>query len=119
MLPLRTSSLDLGADVPMPTFTVAAAPFIPATLPSTRLLLCETRAREPIAVALVMTELAGLNPGPMRVLKPTKVFSFPLELLSPALAPRKVFRPPIVFAEPEPYPRKVLRLPVVLLTPAL
>src|SRR4029434_7018026 len=113
MLPLRTSSRDLGADVPMPTFTVAAAPFIPATLPSTRLLLCETSAREPIAVALVIGVLAGENPGARRVLNPTKLFSFPFELLSPALAPRKVFRPPIVLAEPEPYPRKVLRLPVV------
>jgi hypothetical protein len=43
---------DVGELTPMPTFTLLAAPFTPAMLPSTRELLLETRLCEPIAVAV-------------------------------------------------------------------
>ena len=48
----RTCKRLDGDEVPMPTFTLFVAPCIPLILPRTKLLLAETNALAPIAVAL-------------------------------------------------------------------
>src|SRR2546425_5809106 len=122
-------SLAIGAVVPMPTLTSAVAPFAPLILLSTRLRLCVTEARYPIAVALVMPG-APFAPKPTNVLPvskvfdapaivPTKVFPLPDMLLRPALPPKKALELPKVFPEPASAPKKELLWPSVLTAPAL
>ena len=77
MLPPVTSSLDLGAVVPMPTLVSAVAKLTPLILPRTSELSCVTCAWAPIAVAL------------LRLFEPTS-----------ASSPRIVFRAPVVFVVP-------------------
>src|SRR5262245_13349696 len=95
-------SLALGAVVPMPTLT----PLIPVT-PSTRLLLCVTKAPAPMAVAL-LTLIATSAAAPITVLNE------PATLRVPALDPKKELLEPVVLFVPAFAPKKELPLPVLL-----
>jgi hypothetical protein len=87
MLPFTSSGL-VGEVVPMPTLVLALAPFTPLMLPSTRLLLAETKAFAPMAVALVSVPVLKAALAPMAVLYPPVI-----ELASnvtPAIVPNAV-----------------------------
>lgn len=89
-------------------FTVSA----PLALPIWIVLLAETTAPDPIAVAKVrLAELASAEP-------PTKVLFEPVVFVDPADLPRKTLVAPVVLAWPADLPKKALLNPVVFAEPA-
>src|SRR6266478_1653755 len=129
MLPPVTSSLALGAVVPMPTLVSAVAELTPLMLPRTSELSCVTLAWAPIAVALFNSELTRDNQpksvllAPFELLplksaaSPMKVLLAPVKFPKPASLPMKVLDEPVVFCKPAKTPKNELLLPVVLANP--
>src|SRR2546425_7129559 len=106
-----TWSVANGAVVPMPTLVFSGASLTPAMLPSTSELLWSTRAREPIAVALVRFD-------PTLESVPIAVFLLPDLLPMPARYPKKAFCPPVSVFEPALSPKNEFWILVVLNSPA-
>src|SRR5207302_3641889 len=106
-----TWSVANGAVTPMPTLVLSVALLTPLIPPSTSELLWSTRAREPIAEALVRLD-------PTFVPYPIAVLRTPLGLPSPAENPKKELPPPVSFEAPALSPKKELPSPLVLLEPA-
>src|SRR2546430_15493744 len=129
MLPPVTSSLALGAVVPMPMLVSAVALLTPLMLPRTSELSCVTLAWAPIAVALFNSELTRDNQpksvllAPFELLplksaaSPMKVLLAPVKFPKPASLPMKVLEAPVVFCRPANSPKNELLLPVVLALP--
>src|SRR5262249_41542567 len=84
---------------------------VSALLPSTRVLLAETIAPEPSAVATVRVVAPKFADAPMAVLL------FPVVLRSPAKSPKNALLAPDWFRCPEKIPKNALLSPVLLACP--
>src|SRR5258708_27818181 len=108
-----------GVVVPIPTLVSADAPLTPLILPSTSELLCPTKARKPMALALASPSVLSAN-APKKELWLPVVFEAPVDLpkkellspvpLLPASKPKYELAPRVVFDAPASKPKKELLL---------